>query len=127
MPNARERSELMATWPGTLPTFQDILAESYKASMPANVIVSEMEIGPPKLRRRATAAVEPFSGTMRMTSAQLATFKTFYETTIAYGSLEFDATHPETEAAVEMIFTGQPQKAPVGPDWLVSFSVGVLP
>jgi hypothetical protein len=117
----------MATWPGTLPTFQDILAESYQASMPDNVIITDMEVGPPKARRRGTAAIEPFSGTLRMTSAQLATFKTFYESTIFYGALKFDATHPETSAAVSMIFMGQPQKAPAGPDWLLSFSVGILP
>ena len=117
----------MASWPGTLPGFDKMLADGYEAVMVDNIIATEMDVGPPKIRRRSSAGVEPISGSMRMTATQLATFKTFYNTTINYGADEFDATHPETGGACTMIFMGQPTRRAAGIDWIVSFMIGVLP
>lgn len=77
-----------ATWPGTLPaSFQ---ADGYEEGGKENMLRSNMDAGPAKMRRRFTAAVRPVQGIIVVDETQLATFKTFYGTTLKDGSLPFD-------------------------------------
>ena len=69
-----------------------------------------MEVGPHKSRPRSTAVYERFNMTWVLTGTQLAALKTFYETTLAQGSLEFDFTHPETDATVVAKFMTAPSR-----------------
>lgn len=117
----------MATWPGTLPGFDEILADGYRETAPQNVIRTEMETGPAKVRRRGTAAPEMVSGTMLLTTAQVATLRTFFDSTISYGATEFDGTHPRTGASVSMRFMAPPQAAASGIHWLVTLNLEILP
>lgn len=69
------------TWPATLPAPQANSSASY--GKPNNVIESPMEMGNTKRRRRFTAPEIPFTCTLKLSQAQLATLETFYYTTLA--------------------------------------------
>jgi len=74
-------------WPASLP--QRLLIKSYSES-PADVLLrTSMDFGPAKVRRRGTAGPRPVSGSIIVTAAELATFKTFFNTTLLGGSLRF--------------------------------------
>lgn len=75
------------SWPADLP--QNILAQGYKGELPNNLLRTSMDVGPAQIRRRGTVAVEPVTGNILVTPAELATLKTFYETTLLDGSLRF--------------------------------------
>lgn len=82
-------------WPATL---QDILNEaSFSYNKGSTVIVSEMEVGPPKKRRRATKSVDTFSCSITVTSAQFVTFQNYFDTTLAGGTIPFYFNHPITQ------------------------------
>jgi len=113
-------------WPGALP--QELLVNGYSQSFPDITIKSNVDAGPAKVRRRFTAGVEPISGTMIMTAAQLATFDTFFNTTLLGGSLRFSWTKPPVHTvACEMRFTEVPSWTKVEGDYEVSLSLEVLP
>lgn len=94
-----------------------------------------MDVGPAKLRRRATADVtryEPVS--LLMSRTQLATFDAFYTTTLLHGALTFEWTHPRTGNTVDARLTGAPTYTPAAPrqdgakdKWRVEFGVEILP
>lgn len=97
----------MAAWPGGLPQVPQNAGneETYED----NVVRTTMDAGPVKSRMRYTAATRPASYQFLMTDAELATFITFYESTVSYGSLEFDFTHPQTGSTESMRFVQPPK------------------
>jgi hypothetical protein len=116
----------MATWPPSLPDY--VLIDGYSESPPANTIRTEMDVGPAKMRRRSTAAPRPFSITQFMNTTQLATFDTFFNTTLNSGSERFDWVHPRTQAAVEFRFVEQPNYEAIGgTSWHVSYNLEQMP
>lgn len=116
----------MATWPSTLP--QDFIEAEWRESPPDNLIRSSMDVGPDKVRRRSTSNPRPVSARMIMTTAQVATFETFYITTLISGSLTFDIDHPRTETEVEMRFVTPPEYTPAGGGyWWVDMQLEILP
>ena len=113
-------------WSATLP--QELFVAGYGQSAPAVTIKSSMDAGPAKVRRRFTAGISPVSGTMIMTAAQLATFQTFYNTTLLGGALRFSWTTPPAHTvACEMRFTEAPSWTKVEAEYEVSLSLEVLP
>ena len=113
-------------WHVDLP--QELFVAGYSGTFPNVTIKSDMDAGPAKVRRRFTAGVEPVSGTMIMTAAQLATFDTFYNTTLLGGSLRFSWTKPPVHTvACEMRFTEVPSWTKVEGEYEVSLSLEVLP
>lgn len=94
----------MATWP-SIPAFQ---INTYKESSPDNTIRSSMGIGVDKVRRRTTASPYQISFQLILTTAQLTTLETFYNTTTVGGSVRFDFTHPRTGATVKARFVSPP-------------------
>ena len=117
----------MATWPATLPAFNEILVDSYQEIAPDNIIRTQMDIGPDKIRLRGTAAPEFFSGNFYMTSTQVGILRTFFDDTVNYGVDAFDTIHPRTTAAVSARFTAQPQIARMGAEWSVMIACEILP
>jgi len=115
------------SWPTTLP--QQLFVNGYSQSFAETTIKSDMDAGPAKVRRRFTAGVEPVSGTMVMTAAQLTMLETFYNTTLLGGSLRFSWTKPPAHtAACEMRFTESPSWTAVEPEvYEVSLSLEILP
>lgn len=116
---------MTAAWPATLP--QQFLRDGFEGTSADNIIASSVSTGPAKTRRRTTAAVRPLSGTMIMTSAQLATFRAFVSTTIAERSRPFTFPDPYggSDLLVRMV---EPFKdAPNVLDWRVTITLEVLP
>jgi hypothetical protein len=105
--------------------------DGYEEQLADTSLRTQMDAGPAKVRRRFTAGVTTFQVSLPMTTAQVATFETFFSTTIAGGALAFDWVHPRTRAAVSMrIVTPPPPK--IRPEagaktWTVGFSVEILP
>lgn len=83
-------------WPSSLPPPLADSSASYGA--PNNVIETGMETGAPKVRRRFTAVEIPFTCSLKLSQAQVATLESFYYTTLAQ-VLPFDWTDFRTGVA----------------------------
>ena len=85
------------TWPTSLPQ-KPLMAGFQRDTRRTSSSVADRrrpgEGAPP-----ATAGVTNFEMPFRLTSAQLATFRTFYATDIQAGALTYTWTHPITGAA----------------------------
>jgi len=113
-------------WHTDLPDY--LLIEGYGETLPNNLIRSEMDTGPAKVRRRNTAGAYQVSGQQYLTAAQLSTLKTFYQSTLLDGSLRFAWTDPlDSETAVEMRFVEPPTWTKVEGYILVTYTFEVLP
>lgn len=117
-----------ATWPTTLP--QAPLADSTTSAQPvSNAIRSNTEAGVAKMRRRFTAVATPFNCSIKVTSAQLATLRTFYKTTLL-DVLPFTWVDFATGAAANYRFIQRPQESFVQGSvdrWIVAMQLEVLP
>lgn len=117
----------MVAWP-IAPFPQLPLQAGYSESPPDTVIRSPMDAGPAKLRRRTTAGVRRLACALRLTTAQVATFDSFYVTSLQGGALPFDWVNPRTGAAESLRFVGPPAYgAPSGDLFPVTFKLEVLP
>lgn len=114
-------------WPDTLP--QAFLLNSYSATRPSTLLKSQPEAGPAIHRRRFTAAVMPFSGTMMMTTAQKIAFYTFYDETLLGGAVAFVFPAQDGSGGVwDCRFTADPEEAPVSAaHWRISMAMERLP
>lgn len=117
----------MVDWPVSLPT--DVERDTYEEGFANTMIRSNMDTGKAKRRRRYTAAPKPLKVTKVLTEAQLDTFITFFEDTIAGGATKFNYTHPRTGATVEVAFVKTPDPArPFGVDqYKIVMDLEVLP
>ena len=75
--------------------------------------------------------MQPLSGSMILTSAQIAIFKTFFATTIEGGALPFTFADPLTGATLVVKFTkqgGMPSWSAIGGDtYQLSLALMVMP
>jgi len=92
----------MPTWPATLPAL--VVQSGYSESLPDQAIETPTDAGPGKIRRRQTGTQRPLKCSIECTPAQVATFETFWLTTLAGGTLEFTWVHPRTQAAATLRF-----------------------
>ncbi len=114
------------TWPASLP--QKFSRNGYAEKRNVGTVRSKMDTGPDKVRRRFTAVPTTLAGSMKMTTAQTQTLDTFYQQTLAEGSLVFDWVHPRTGAAVSMRMLEPPDVRDAGPDrWAVNMKMEILP
>lgn len=112
----------MAVWPASLP--QKPLADGFSEQSAPNVVRTENDAGPTNARRRYTVPVKRLSVRFLMTSAQVATFETFHETTLASGVLPFDWTDPRTRSAESFCILGVGAYEVAGPGyWYVSLTL----
>jgi len=95
-----------AIWPTTLPAFT--LEDGYNETLNDQTIESQNDTGNAKIRRRYTKLIQTFDVTLQMTQAQRDTFLTFWQTTLAGGSLTFDWVHPLTRSATTFRFRKPP-------------------
>jgi hypothetical protein len=118
-------------WPSNIP--QVFQKNSFDEAPRSGVIRTEMETGAQKVRRRFTATVTEWAGSMIMTTAELTSFRTFYKTTSAYGSLrfnfpdQFNLSGPTVEA--RFLVDGNPYSIRQDGetlDWEVSFTLEVF-
>lgn len=96
---------MVDVWPVSLP--QQILMEGNADGSADGRIRSQPSAGPSIVRRRFSAAVRPMSGRMYMTTAQIATLRTFVDTTTLNGSLPFNFKDPINDAVVLARFADQ--------------------
>lgn len=102
-------------WPAQL---QDYLNEdSFRYAFGNTVIKTEMEVGPPKRRRRSTEAIDSISCTIDMEYDDISILKNFYDTTLNGGVDSFEFTDPFTLTTKEYKFDGPPQVRPIGGRW----------
>ena len=79
-------------WPSTLP--QAPLAASLSMKRQDATVRFQPDVGDPIVRNRYTAKARTYTFNMIFSAAQLATFDTFFDTTLANGSLKFDWLDP---------------------------------
>ena len=117
----------MAVWPVTLPT--QVSWTGYQGAPRDNRIRTQMEAGPPKMRRRFRAGIETITcGQTALTKAQITTLQGFYETTLQGGTLPFDWVHPLTQAATSFRFAVPPSWQGRGPDAFdATYGLEILP
>jgi hypothetical protein len=114
----------MPSWPGTLP---DVLASGYSEDMANLLLRSDMDTGPAKVRKRISYNTKPISASIVVNSTQVATFETFFYTTLLGGSLTWTATHPRTGASVDMRFNGVPKISSSDSLYTISMNLEVMP
>mgnify|MGYP001170021751 CR=1 FL=1 len=116
----------MASWPSTLP--QELIAETLSIEMPDNLLRSDMDIGPAKVRRRTTSNVTKVSGDIIVTRDQYNTLSSFFSNNASYGATEFDWINPITGSSCSMRFSAPPRVKPEKGSLLrVSLSLEIMP
>lgn len=116
------------TWPAGLPQAP---RPNYKESIGQIILRTEMDAGPAKQRRRGQRP-DTLSMVFVMTSAEVATLRTFVDSTIK-GVARFYFTHPRTGATIEARIVPTQEGELFGLAWLapgywdVSMTVEVLP
>ena len=116
----------MTDWPLTLP--QQLQVGDFDDAAPDNLMLSEMDQGPPKSRRKSTSNAAPMSGSMVMTTAQWAALLDFYLDTIME-ALPFNFPDPDdNEETLAVKFTRAPTRRPAAPGkWRVRLEFIKLP
>ena len=99
-----------ATWPAGLP--QRPLVDGYSNSFGDGAKRSDMDSGPPKVRKRFTATVEPLRLVFRLTRTQVAILRSFFTTDCQYGAIPFSFVEPVSGAAVRVAFSKPPAIQP---------------
>lgn len=116
----------MPTWPASLP--QKPLNDPYQEQAPWSVIQAPVE-GPPKSRRRYTAAPKPVEVQFLMTQAQLDTFEAFLDADLKGGSLTYEWREygDPNRPLYNWRITDAPQYSRRSNKWLVSFPLIRMP
>lgn len=92
-------------WPAGLP----LARSGALTEQPISAYVDDgADVGMARRRKRFTRTLRIFSFTLRLTNAQLATLRTFIDTTSDGGVLRFNWTHPVTSVAYEVRFQSLP-------------------
>jgi len=110
----------MATWPSSL----KINKENFRETPQNNVLRSDMDVGPAKIRKRSSLNVRSVSFSLFLTDAELETLDAFY---LANDALSFDFVHPRTDATVSARFVQPPEYSLNETMWSVSVALEVLP
>lgn len=96
----------MANWPASL---EQCPVLGWSESPVSNIVEFQTDVGPPKRRRRSSNAGSNVYAEYKLNHTDLATFWTFYQTTIADGVLSFSISNPRTGAAVTAYFVDAPE------------------
>lgn len=116
----------MNVFPASLP--QAMSREGFSRGYGDGRLQSQTDAGGGKSRRRFSYMPEPVKGAMVMTSAQLATFRTFVNDTLKGGTLPFYFP-AQGEPGQWLVKIGQtmPSEVPVGNRWRVDLDLVRLP
>jgi hypothetical protein len=82
-------------WPTSLPS--QWLVDAFSESPGDNLVRQDMSMGPPKVRRRSTAAYRPITNALILDSDELSVFDNFYETILQNGALTFNRQVPRED------------------------------
>lgn len=87
---------MAVAWPSSVPECFEKNSYNYR---PQNALIrTDMDTGPPKVRRRFTAITKDHSGTIIMDTTEKESFETWFYTTAGFGSEEFTITNPQDDA-----------------------------
>ncbi|MGE0699043.1 MAG: hypothetical protein AB7O57_08100 [Hyphomicrobiaceae bacterium] len=116
-----------AVWPSTLPEY--VIEQGYQETPVPGTVEHEMETGHTQIRPRFTARVVRIQCQIEMDMEQLDTFETFFESTLARGSLPFEWVHPLKRTPMNFIFKKpHPTYAAFGGEYVrVSMSLESVP
>lgn len=113
-------------WPASLPQNPQLMG--FQESGAGATVRTQMDAGPAKVRRRFTIEVRNISLALVMTTAQVATFDTFWTSTISYGALAFDWVDFRTLAAQTYRIASRPAYTALGNGyWRVEFMLETVP
>lgn len=112
-------------WPTTL--YGLILEEGFQETPPQTSIRTDMDVGPPKIRRRGTAGIRKISFMLFLTKTLVGTLDTFFTTTTKSGSLAFNFKLPRTEVSSEYLFAAEPIYTPRDDGYVASCQLELLP
>lgn len=113
-----------AVWPLSLPQLID--QRGYSGSSPDNVIVTPMDVGPSKSRRRHTKRGFTYVSRVVLNSSQYATFRTFWNVTISDGALPFEYKRADGTTVNVVARPPQYSEQGDGPYMVVSMSLEEL-
>jgi len=103
-----------AVWPASLPSY--VAVDGYELDPAPSTYYSETLSGRVRSRRQADSRQDRHVLAFHMSAAQLATFETFWRTTLLQGSLVFQGVNePFTGAAVVWQPAGRYRVAPLAP------------
>jgi hypothetical protein len=94
-------------WPSGLPQRPSV--GGYQERFAETALRTPMEAGAAKLRQRFTAAPRQIEVSFRMTAAQVALMRVFYEETAGGGTLPFDWIHPRGGGTSSFRFVEAPR------------------
>lgn len=114
-------------WPGSLQQF--FSEDNFSEELDGGVIRTDMDVGPAKTRRRYTKGVNPMSVSIYLNGASEYTiFTTFFNTTLAGGSLPFTHDHPITGTPTDFRFKAGPRISSLGGgQFIARFDLEELP
>jgi hypothetical protein len=107
--------------------------DELRETTPDTTLRSQMDVGPDKLRRRASAGVRTFEAVLDVTRTQVATLDAFYQADTAGGTLPFQWKNPRTGNTADFRFSSRPQYQPRAPRgdgtefWRATFGLELLP
>src|SRR5262245_36088936 len=99
-----------AVWPASLSQSARVIG--FELALPATSIQTPMDAGPPKTRRRFTAAPILWTTELVFDRYQASVFTGFFVDTLQGGSLPFDWKHPQTGIFCSMLFRDPGQAPP---------------
>lgn len=110
----------MTTWPTILP--QSPLADSFRETLPDNLLRTDMDQGPAKTRKRSGAAPRLLSMQFLMSKSQVAALDDFFNNDAGGGALSFAFIHPRTNVSINCRFLKPPAISAING---VFFKIGV--
>lgn len=119
---------MVDAWPSDLP--QAFQQDGFSEGEGDGLIEYQPDVGPSITRLATSAVMRPMSGNMIVTDVQLASFRTFFETTILRGSLPFDFPDQVRSGTLLVKFTKQTPPSWVnlgGPTYQLNLALMVLP
>jgi hypothetical protein len=108
------------TWPSQLQDFWN--EANFGLDAGDTTLRTQMDAGQAKVRRKYTKAIDSFSGSINVTAAQYAVFKTFFNTSLNGGVNTFYFDHPIEETQSVFRFVGSYKLSSLGGgQFLISF------
>lgn len=104
----------MPSWPSDVPAY--FLESGFSEEFVPNLLITPMEGGGFKSRRRFSQDVRIIQGAIEMSAAQWATFETFYLSTLKNGAVAFDWVHPTLRTSRTFRFLSEPRPQVFGSD-----------
>lgn len=115
----------MSTWPAELP--QELDQDGYNETLPMLFIRTNTDTAIPKRRRRFSSAIQPITGQVIVTYAQLQIFKDWYMGDLGGGANFFDWVHPTSGEPCVMGFKDAPKITSAGAAFNIAMELEIQP